>query len=156
MAKYKIDPTLITALTNAGFIDGSGNIEMFFSWRGDDGGVIVGKVYKLTFNASTDIIETTNQRMMDAVETMPPPAVKVDGTWIIGNPGTVKMFESTTGTPTIDPAVSGVQQITNKEKNLVVRYANMSGDKPEPAGRDKATLQPWVNKARKYFKARKI
>jgi len=151
MAKYKVKTTLITALTEAGFIDGSGNIEVFFAWRGDVEDVTKSKVYKLTFNASTDIIETTNQRMMDAIETMPPPAVKVNGTWIIGNPSTEKLFEAATGDPTIDPAVSGVEQITRKEKNLVVRYVNMSGNGPEPAGRDKATLQPWVEKASAYF-----
>ena len=126
MAKFRIDPTLITALTAVGFIDGSGDIEMTLAERGDDGGVIVNKFYKLIFSAASDIIETTNQRMIDSIETMPPPAVRVDGTWIIGNPSTVKLFEATTGTPTVDPAVSGVEQITREEKALVVRYVNMS------------------------------
>ena len=152
MAKYRIDPTLITALTDSGFIDGSGDIEVFFAARESGANAL----YLLTFNASTDIIETINHRMMDSIEQMPPPAVKVNGTWIIGNPSSVKMFESTTGDPTIDPAVSGVEQITREEKNLVVRYTNMSGDGPEPAGRNKTTLQPWVVKASDYFAARRL
>ena len=147
MAKYKIDPTLIASLTEVGFIDGSGNIQVFFPERADG----VSKVYVLTFSAASDIIETTNQRMMDAIELMPPAAVKKDGAWIIGNPTTVRLFESTTGDPTIDPAVIGVEQITAKEKNLVIRYVNASGDGPEPAGRNKTTLGPWVTKARDYF-----
>jgi len=154
MAKFKIDPTLIAALTETGFIDGSGDIEMTFAARGDDGGSIVSKFYKLTFSAASDIIETTNQRMIDSIETMPPPAVKKNGTWIIGNPSTVKLFEAATGDITVDPAVSGIEQITREEKALVVRYVNMSKDGPEPAGRDKTTLQPWVVKARKYFAGR--
>ncbi len=152
MAKYKIDPTLITALTDTGFIDGSGDIEVFFPYRADGSGTL----YKLTFEASTDVIETTNQRMIDGIEQMPPPAVKVGGTWIIGNPETVKLFESATGETTIDPAVSGVEQITRQEKNLVVRYVNMSGYGPAPDGRDKTTLEPWVVKARNYFASRKL
>jgi len=152
MAKYKINSSLITPLTDEGFIDGSGDITVTFASRTDG----ASHLYKLTFAAATDIIETTNQRMMDSIEQMPPPAVKVNGTWIIGNPGSVKLFESTTGDPTIDPAVSGTEQITREEKAMVVRYANMSGDKPEPAGRDKTTLGPWVTKARNYFNARKL
>ena len=152
MAKFKIRSTLITALTDYGFIDGSGDITVTFASRTDG----TSHLYKLTFSAANDIIETTNQRMIDAIETMPAPAVEVDGTWIIGNPATVKLFETTTGDPTIDPAVSGVEQITRKEKNLVVRYVNMSGDGPEPAGRDKTTLGPWVTKARNYFNSRRL
>lgn len=153
MAKFKIKASMITPLTEAGFIDGSGNIAVTFvsQLQGE-----VQKFYKLTFAAASGIIETTNQRMIDSIEMMPPPAVKVNGTWIVGNPGTEKLFEAATGTPTVDPAVSGTRQISVKDKNLVVRYANMSGDKPEPAGQDYDTLQPWVVKARNYFQARNL
>jgi len=150
MAKFKINSSLITPLTDAGFIDGSGNISVTFASRTNGSS----SYYKLTFAAATDVIETTNQRMLDSIEQMPPPAVKINGTWMIGNPSSVKLFEAATGDTTIDPAVSGVEQITGKEKNLVVRYANMSGAGPIPAGRDKATLQPWVVKASNYFAAR--
>lgn len=153
MAKFRIDPTLITPLTDAGFIDGSGNIPVKFISRTQGE---VQRYYKLTFSAASDIIETTNEAMVESIELMPPPAVKVNGVWIVGNPGTVKLFEATTGDPTIDPAVSGTRQISDKNKNAVVRYANMSGDKPEPAGQDYTTLQPWVVKARNYFNNRPL
>ncbi len=153
MAKFKIRSTLITSLTDAGFIDGSGDIDVTFPARTDG----VSALYKLTFSAASDIIETTNQRMLDSIEQMPPAAVQVNGTWIIGDPSTVKLFETVDEgdpNPTIDPAVSGTEQITRQEKNLVVRYGNMSGNGPIPAGRDKTTLQPWVVKASNYFASR--
>jgi len=152
MAKFKITADLLSSLTDAGFIDGSGNIQVTFTSR--VAGITT--FYKLTFSAADDIIETTNARMISAIQTMPTPAVKINGTWIIGNPSTVKMFETAVGDPTIDPAVSGVAQITGAEKNLVVRYGNMSGDGPIPTGRDKTTLQPWVVKASTYFANRNL
>ena len=150
MAKYRINQTLITALTNAGFIDGSGNIVQIFASRVSTGPT---KFYKLTFNASTDIIETTNGRMMKSIEQMIPPAVKADGQWLIADPSTTKLYESVDEgdpNPTIDPASSGVEQIGRKEKNLVINYARASGV-TTPAGRDKSVLGPWVVKARNYF-----
>ncbi len=151
MAKYRIQPTLITALTDAGFIDGGGDMEQIFAYRGEGGPTTY---YKLTFAAATAVIETTNDRMSKAIDELAPPGVKVDGDWLIADPATVKLFEEVAEAdpnPTLDPHVDGVQQISVKEKNLVVRYANASGDKPEPAGRDKITLGPWVTKARNYF-----
>jgi len=151
MAKFKINASLITPLTTYGFIDGSGNTTVTFASRTDG----VTKLYKLTFAAASDIIETTNDRMIKATETMPPPIVQKDGQWIIANPGTIKMFESVPDVdpnPTLDPEADGVEQITKQEKNLVVRYVNASGAGPEPAGRDKTILGPWVTKARNYFK----
>jgi len=156
MAKFKITPALITPLTEAGFIDESGNIPVVFVWRNQGE---IQRYYKVTLSAASDIVETSNEAMVASLEVMPPAAVKVNGEWIIGNPGTTKLFEAVPDedpNPTIDPAVSGVRQISSKDKNLVVRYANMSKNKPEPAGQDYVTLQPWVEKARTYFKARKL
>lgn len=150
MAKFKINTSLITPLTDMGFIDGSGNVTVTFAGRSSG----QSSYYKVTFVAASDIIETTNDRMVKAIQQMAPPAIQVNGTWIIGNPGNTKLFESVADAdpnPTIDPATSGTQQITAKEKNLVVRYAKATGDGPIPAGRDKATLTPWVAKASKYF-----
>lgn len=150
MAKFKVNSALIAGLTDYGFIDGSDQITVTFPSRVSG----VTTLYKLAFGASTDIIETTNDRMVKALQEMPPPAVQKNGSWIIGNPGDTKLFESVEESdpnPTIDPAVSGTEQISAKAKNLVVRYVNASGDGPEPAGRDKATLQPWVDKAVNYF-----
>jgi len=151
MAKYRIQPTLITALTDAGFIDGGGDTVQIFAYRGEGGPTTY---YKLTFAAATAIIETTNDRMIKSLNELAPPGVKVNGTWLVADPATTKLFEVVADgdpNPTIDPQVDGVEQISVKEKNLVVRYANASGDKPEPAGRDKTTLGPWVTKARNYF-----
>ncbi len=147
MAKFKINTTLITALTNAGFIDGSGNTAMTFASRTSG----ITTLYKVTFSAAADVIETTNDRMIKACTEMAPPAVQEDGVWIIGNPTTVKMFETTTDVGTVDPAVDGVAQITTKEKGLIIKYVHASGDGPEPAGRDQSTSGPWVVKARNYF-----
>lgn len=151
MAKYRIDPTLITALTEHEFIDGSGNITITFSSR--SGGA--DDHYEVTFAAATDIIESTNPRMIDSIALMPPAPVKLNGAWIIGDPTTTRLFESVAEAdpnPTIDPAASGTEQITGREKNLVVKYSNRSGDGPVPPGRNKATLGPWVTKARNYFR----
>jgi hypothetical protein len=156
MAKYRIKASLITPLTDAGFIDGSGDMTVTFVAR------VQGETeshYKLTFAAATDIIETTNEGMIEAIETLSAPGVKVDGSWLVGDPTTTQYFETVPDAdpnPTIDPAASGTAQVTAKDKNLAVRYGNMSKDGPIPPGRDKTTLQPWVDKARNYFRGRKL
>jgi len=151
MAKFKVNSTMVAALTSAGVIDGSGNITIRFPFR--PAGANPDTLYELTFNASSDIVEAANERMVKAIQQLPVPAIKQNGTWIIGAPSTDKMFESVADAdpnPTLDPTVDGMQVITKSERALLNMYKRKSGA-AVPGGRDKATLTSWVSTAKTFF-----
>ena len=148
MAKFKITTSLITPLTDAGIIDGSGNIKIIFAYR--PSGPNMDEFYELEFEAATDIIETTNQRMIDAITELAPPSIKVDGSWLVADPATARMFETTTGDPTIDPVTSGTRVVSSRNRELLNRYQRITG-KAVPSGRNYATLSSWLTQARNFF-----
>ncbi len=154
MAKFQIDPAMITTLTDAGFVDGSGNITIRFPHR--PSGNNADTFYELTFHATNDIIEVTNDRCERSIEAHRMPIEVSGGTTYLGRSSHAKMFLSVPEedtNPTLDPGVDGVDGISIYDRILVNNYKKKSGDPACPANdeRDKTVMTAWVTTAANYF-----
>lgn len=151
MAKFKINSTLITSLTEGAMIDGSGDITIRFRHRPDTPSE--DQYHELTFNAINDVIETDNRLGGAAVEHMPVPAIKQNGEWLFGDPNTTKLFEAVAEedvTATRVPHSHGNRVTSPHSNRLLQKYKRETGA-AVPAGRDYETLSSWVTTARSHY-----
>lgn len=151
MAKFKLRSELITPLTNAGIIDGDGNMKYRITYKTNR---ITGEtMHEVVFNPATHTLQTNNEFAASVLRNRKSPSIKKDGTYIVdggGTPWFTELDDSDTD-PTVVIHTDGTEVITKKEKRVINNYIRHSGDNTIPNQRDKATMAAHLATAKNYF-----
>lgn len=138
--KYKLKASVITPLTDAGVIDGNGDITLNIPHR-EQGQAE--KMFMVTWKAATEALQTSNPRAMRAIRNTTAPPRKVNGAWRILDP-TIKWFDelddsdATPGKGVDD--TDGDQVLSRFERKLIKKYKDESGvDVTRPHPKDLKT-----------------
>jgi len=149
--KYKLKSSVITPLTDAGVIDADGDITLNIPIRGSNE---FEKMYKLTWKAATEALQTSNPRAARAIRNTTAPPTKVNGNWKIMDPA-IKWFDElpdsdTTTAKSVD--VDGVQVPSRFERQLLRRYRQAGANVVRPHPLDpRSEHESNISAAKTYF-----
>jgi hypothetical protein len=125
LAKYKLKASLVATLKSRGIVDVNDMMTLRLPHRGNGE---VETAFEVTFNVTTEALETTNRITMNAIEQKHGPKIKVGAAqdWWAGDPS-VSWFETlapedVTPTQTID--LDGTEIVTKYDRSLMQYWSN--------------------------------
>jgi len=151
MAKYKLKASMITPLTDAGYISG-GNMILSVPTRSQGESE---HMFRMTWVAASEALQTTNQKGMIALLRAASPPLKINGSWKIADPSLPWFDELPDEDPTPAEQVGstdGVEVLARWERKLIISYCSDTGT-PKPADMfdTKANLQSILDDALEYY-----
>jgi len=150
MAKYKLKASMITPLTDAGYISG-GNMTLSVPTRSQGESE---HMFRMTWVAASEALQTTNQKGMASLKTASSPPIKINGSWKVADPSITwfDVLEDVDPTPAeqVGPT-DGVEVLARWERTIVSDYCRDTST-PKPNLFDtKANLQSILDDALDYY-----
>lgn len=149
--KYKLKDSLITPLTDAGYIDGGGEIQLRLPWQ-EEGEAE--RMFHMTWLASTVALQTSNSRAMVATKETASPPIKINDVWKVVDPS-ITWFDVL---PDADPVtakvindIDGVEVLARWERQIVSSYCRDTETAKPDLFQPKSTLQPILTDALSYY-----
>lgn len=148
--KYKLKATMITPLTDAGYISG-GNMTLSVPTREQGESE---HMFSMTWAASTEALQTSNQIGTVSLKNASSPPLKINGAWKVADPA-ITWFDVL---PDTDPVaakevngIDGVEVLARWERKLIIDYCTAtSTTKPNLYG-TKVSLQSILDDALEYY-----